>query len=111
MHPGSCLIRARKERGGPLSTSQKRFHRQVPEFAIFRANLAEVRFKVRLLHCLRVAVRASSKPWKATISDIPNLFVALSDQVPCDFSGTAHVVGEDAVVLSWIPISDNVISD
>ena len=50
------------------------------------------------------------EPWQSLIADIPDIAVALRNQITRDVGGSAYVVGKDTVVLFRLPLPDNIIS-
>src|SRR5262252_268894 len=107
----SGLIGADKECRGPLSAGQQCFYGQVPELAIFRANLAETRFEISLFHGLTITASAPREPRQALVPDVPDVAMTLRDEIAGDVCGPTDVVGEDAIVVLRLPVAHDVVAD
>ena len=60
---------------------------------------------------LKVATSATREPWQALVAYVPDISVALRNQITGNFGGPAYIIGKNTVVLFWLPVSRNIVSN
>ena len=91
-----CLVNARsglmggnKKCGGSFATAKQGLGGEVSQLTVFRSDFAEVWFQAGFFHSLEVAARTTRKPWQSLVADIPDISVALRNQITRDVGGSA----------------------